>query len=112
RLRRVLSHLGIALLILFGHWCCSSYRLPPLSPPVAVLPERLSQTGLYADAALQQPAADLRAFAPEYELWSDGAKKQRWLRLPPGTPIDTSDMDSWVFPVGTQLWKEFSSNGR
>ena len=72
RLRRVLSHLGIALLILFGHWCCSSYRLPPLSPRVAVLPERLSQTGLYADAAQQQPAADLRAFAPAYELWKIG----------------------------------------
>jgi hypothetical protein len=33
------------------------------------------------------------------------------VRLPPGTSIDTSDMDHWVFPVGTQFFKEFSLGG-
>ena len=41
--------------------------------------------------------------APAYELWSDGALKRRWIRLPPDGRIDTSDMDSWVFPIGTQF---------
>jgi hypothetical protein len=45
-------------------------------------------------------------------LWADGAKKRRFIRLPPGTTIDTRDMDEWVFPVGTKLWKEFSLAGR
>ena len=27
---------------------------------------------------------------------------------PPGTKIDTSDMDEWRFPVGTKFWKEFA----
>ncbi|MEY2936533.1 MAG: hypothetical protein RL033_7282 [Pseudomonadota bacterium] len=102
----------LGAVLLLGHWHCSSYRLPPLSPRVAALPERLSQTGLYRDAELRELADDLREYAPAYELWSDGASKRRWLRLPPGTRIDTSDMNSWVFPVGTQLWKEFSERGR
>lgn len=115
RLRRAAGRwhgviLGAALI--FGHWRCSSYRLPPLSPAVAALPERLSQTGLYQDAALSQLAPELREYTPAHELWSDGASKRRWLRLPPDTRIDTSDMNAWGFPVGTQLWKEFSEHGR
>lgn len=27
--------------------------------------------------------------------------------VPPGTKIDTRDIDHWVFPVGTKTWKEF-----
>jgi hypothetical protein len=47
-------------------------------------------------------------YRPQFELWSDGASKRRWISLPPGTRIDTSDMDSWEFPQGTKLWKGFS----
>jgi hypothetical protein len=47
-------------------------------------------------------------YEPGFKLWSDGAAKRRWIRLPPQTQIDTSDMDNWVFPVGTKIWKEFS----
>ena len=50
-------------------------------------------------------------FEPTYWLWSDGADKRRWFRLPPGTQIDTTGMDHWVFPIGTKLWKEFSLGG-
>lgn len=56
--------------------------------------------------------AALVAFEPQHPLWSDGADKQRWLLLPPGTWIDASDPDAWVFPVGTRLWKRFSHAGR
>jgi hypothetical protein len=44
-------------------------------------------------------------------LWSDGATKRRWISLPPGTAIDGSDPEAWIFPVGTRFWKEFSFNG-
>lgn len=63
-------------------------------------PEHLRDTGLDADGVLP--------FTPQYPLWTDGATKRRWIRLPPGTSIDTSDPDAWVFPVGTTFWKEFS----
>jgi len=84
--------------------------LPPAPYPRPAY-QHLSETGLYTDITSKavSPAAVL--FEPGYKLWSDGATKRRWIRLPPGTKIDTSDMDHWVFPIGTQLWKEFSLNG-
>ena len=77
---------------------------------VGLLPARLSETGLY-----QRPgvlAEDVLAYRPAFELWADGADKRRYLRLPPGAVIDTSDMDAWRFPEGTRVWKEFSLGGR
>jgi len=79
---------------------------------VALPPQTLAETGLYADfASLRVNPAHL-AFSPQYPLWSDGATKRRWVSLPPGTAIDASDPDAWVFPVGTKFWKEFSFNGQ
>jgi hypothetical protein len=75
-------------------------------------PETLQQTGLYADAEARQVDPRHLAFAPQYPLWTDGAAKRRWISLPPGTAIDASDPEAWVFPVGTRLWKEFSFAGR
>lgn len=73
-------------------------------------PARLSQTGLYGrDGAV---APGLRAFSPQYPLWSDGAVKSRWIQLPPGGRIDARDGEAWDFPVGTKFWKEFRLRGR
>ena len=77
-----------------------------------VLPETLAESGLYAPGSTSELAPGVMAYAPRYELWSDGAEKQRWLLLPAGTQIDTSDMDAWQFPVGTKLWKEFARDGK
>ena len=81
-------------------------------PPVNQLPSELSCTGLYADLAAKDIASGVREFAPAHELWSDGAEKQRWIALPAGTQIDSSDADDWQFPVGTKLWKEFRWKGQ
>lgn len=78
---------------------------------VAHLPERLSQTGLYVPDGRETAAPDVRSFRPRFELWSDGASKRRYIWLPPGARIDTSEPDSWQFPVGTKLWKEFTRDG-
>jgi hypothetical protein len=74
-------------------------------------PPLLSQTGLFTGSpeAIQK---ENRTFAPQYPLWSDGAHKRRWIRLPRGTSIDARDPEAWVFPVGTRFWKEFSFNGK
>jgi len=76
------------------------------------LPAHLRDTGLYARGGGEEIAAGVLAFAPQYPLWSDGAEKRRWIRLPPGAQIDARDPDRWVFPVGTRLWKEFSLGRR
>jgi mono/diheme cytochrome c family protein len=75
-------------------------------------PPVLSATGLYAGPATGALAPGLLAYAPQYPLWSDGARKARWLHLPPGARIDARDPRSWRFPVGTRLWKQFAIGGR
>jgi len=74
------------------------------------LPCLLSQTGLY-QADMTTLADDVHPFTPEFPLWTDGAAKKRWISLPANTQVDTTDMDEWVFPVGTRLWKEFARDG-
>jgi hypothetical protein len=75
-------------------------------------PPTLEDTGLYSDFGSLRIDPQHLPFAPQYPLWTDGATKRRWMSLPPGTAIDGSDPDAWVFPVGTRFWKEFSFNGQ
>ena len=84
----------------------------PQTTEDAALPEHLSQTGLFADGSVTQVRADVLTFTPQYPLWSDGAAKRRWIRLPAGSAVDAAVPDAWQFPPGTQLWKEFSHGGR
>ena len=104
---------GVALALALVAAACGSSAAPddahvPDATTVDADPTPyLSQTGLYADIATKALASDLIDLTPRYPLWSDGAVKRRWLRLPPGTTIDTSDMDHWTLPVGAQLFKEF-----
>lgn len=74
-------------------------------------PERLEDTGLYADFANEVLADGVREYTTEHVLWADGATKRRWIRLPAGAAIDSSDMDYWVYPEGTRVWKEFTRDG-
>ena len=69
-------------------------------------------TGLYADWQTKTIADGVTQYDPGLHLWSDGAVKTRWILLPAGTKIDTSDMDEWTFPTGTKLWKEFALGGK
>ena len=90
-----------------------------------VAPALLSETGLYTTPPRTTRAAGApagegttqidprnRPFSPQYPLWSDGAAKKRWIRLPDGAAIDATNLARWEFPVGTRFWKEFSFNGR
>ena len=72
----------------------------------------LACTGLYANFATKEVAASAFAYTPSSPLWSDGAQKQRWIELPPGTQIDISNPNEWMFPVGTKLFKEFRIEGK
>jgi len=74
-------------------------------------PTDLSCTGLYSDWVTKTVAAGMHVYDPGLHLWSDGADKTRWISLPAGQPIDTSNMDEWTFPVGTKVWKQFVLEG-
>jgi hypothetical protein len=78
----------------------------------AGLPDELRCTGLYSDWTNKIIAPDVMPYTPGVVLWSDGAAKTRWIWLPPGGKIDTTDMDDWVFPVGTKVWKQFDVGGK
>jgi hypothetical protein len=78
---------------------------PSLTPPT------LAGTGLCLDPAGTTFSPDVHEDVPRFPLWADTATKRRWIYLPPGTAIDTSDMNHWRFPMGTKLWKEFTRDG-
>jgi hypothetical protein len=82
-----------------------------IGPDARILFDDLIDTGLCLDAGCTQIAPTALPYQPRWELYSDGATKRRWITLPPGAQIDTTDMDYWLFPVGTKIWKEFTRDG-
>jgi len=88
----------------------SDTAVPDAAPPWTG-PDLLSETGLYSDFDARTLAEGVTIFAPRWPLYSDGSEKNRYLLLPPGTTIDTSDADAWVFPDGTRAWKDFRRDG-
>ena len=116
---------GLAILVACGA-CGDNHAGPDAAADVAgdvigvvdapidgnpLMPETLDGTGLCTNAACTTYAADVHSYVPQYALWADTATKQRWIYLPPGTQIDTTDMNFWKFPVGTKFWKEFTRDG-
>jgi hypothetical protein len=84
--------------------------LPEAAAPVA--PRFLSETGLYSNVGKLKVDPRNRTLSPQHPLWSDGATKGRWVRLPEGSMINVADLANWELPVGTKFWKEFSFKGR
>ncbi len=109
--RTALGPAALALLLAACGGCFSAQKCPPAQGLPKGLPQRLSDTGLFRNVRTGELAAGVRPYAPRFELWTDGAAKRRWIWVPDGARIDTSDMDDWQFPVGTKLWKEFVRNG-
>jgi len=99
---------GIVALTLVG---CDARVCRDAAERSSVLPARLSETGLFEDLPSERLGSRVFSYAPEYALWSDGAEKRRWIFVPRGESIDTSDPENWRFPIGTKLWKEFSEYG-
>lgn len=82
----------------------SVYRVTPSTQ--MNFPGLLSQTNLFQDLSSLTPAAGVILYDVTVPLWSDGLEKRRWIRLPPGTSIQTNE-DAWRFPAGTLLIKHF-----
>ena len=101
-----MTRLALALIVALVACACSAAEDAPSAPRTP--PARLADTGLYADFDAGVIAPDVLPFAPQYPLWTDGAAKRRWIRLPEGAAIDASDADAWSCPAGTKLWKEFA----
>ncbi len=72
----------------------------------------LSCTGLYSDWTQLILSPDVQPYQPGATAWADGADSSRWIWLPPGQKIDTSDPNNWSFPPGTKVWQEMRLLGR
>jgi len=70
-------------------------------------PQRLSDTGAFADAATLQPADGILPYEIQAPLWSDGAFKQRWLSVPENATLGYSETGHWRLPPGTVFVKHF-----
>ncbi len=80
----------------------------PKDAPTAPFPQKLSQTGLFADTARNIPEPALIPYDVNAPLWSDGAAKERFIALPAGESIGYTANRGWEFPNGTVLVKTFS----
>jgi len=106
-----------AVVLLVAAAACSDHHTPMVAidapaPLPTTMPALLSQTSLYKDIATKQLADGTMEFKPANVLWSDAAEKHRWIQLPEDAQIDSTDMDHWVFPVGTVFFKEFALDGK
>ncbi len=86
------------------------YRLEPTPSETrsTSFPTKLSETGLFASTKNHQPHPAVIPYSVNAPLWSDGAHKERFLALPPGTQIDFTHQRGWGFPDGAVLVKTFS----
>ena len=85
---------------------------PPANCDAGVEPVALACTGLYSNWTQLILAPDVQPYTPGAQMWVDGASAQRWIWLPPGSKIDSSDLNNWSFPVGTKIWQELSLLGK
>lgn len=70
-------------------------------------PTRLLETDLFTDLVKLTPAPDLVPYDVSSPLWSDGAVKQRWIRVPAGQKVTANGDGALVFPPGTVFVKQF-----
>lgn len=71
------------------------------------VPLLLSQTGVFSDTPNMVPSENLLPFAPNSQLWSDRAAKQRWISIPADKKINWHATDNWTYPQGTVAVKHF-----
>ena len=73
-------------------------------------PPRLSQTGCFTMTTPGRPAPHpgLVPYDVVVELWTDGARKRRWLAPPDGAAMTSTATGAWTGPPGTFVIKEFA----
>jgi len=77
----------------------------------AAFPRLLSKTNLFKDVKNMVPAPGLIPYDVNVPLWSDGAKKTRYLALPKSGQVKFNEKGAWEFPEGTVFVKTFELDG-
>jgi len=71
-------------------------------------PRTLSETGLFAATADQQPATGVVPYEINAKHWADHTTSQRWMAAPGTEPVTIDDKGVWLFPEGAVLAKTVS----
>ena len=87
----------------------------PDAGKISDFPRKLSQTGLFANAALQKPAAGVVPYTVNAPRWADHASGERWVALP-GTEntgiaeeaLGVLAAGRWNFPKDTVFAKTYT----
>lgn len=94
---------------------CGLYRLVPNSGAgkSSDFPRRLSETGLFAETAKQEPAPGVEPYRVTVPRWADRADSQRWIAVPGTNAVKTAWSDDpnshkWQFPSNTVLAKTYT----
>lgn len=73
------------------------------------IPRTLSGTGMYQDLPAKRVSGDVIPFDVNAPLWTDGAAKQRFIAVPPGTSVVYDDTaDTYAYPDRAMVIKNFS----
>jgi mono/diheme cytochrome c family protein len=71
-------------------------------------PQKLSDTGIFADLVTLSPNPGIVSYEPIIAFWSDYAIKRRWFCIPNLTDTMTSATDAnWLFPTRMKWFKHF-----
>ncbi|MFH1301572.1 MAG: PQQ-dependent sugar dehydrogenase, partial [Planctomycetota bacterium] len=71
-------------------------------------PTQLSQTGLFQSTAAHQVAPGVIPYSINAPAWADHATGERFVALPAGTSIESSQNGLWSFPKDSVLMKTIS----
>jgi glucose/arabinose dehydrogenase len=82
------------------------YRLQRVDP-TATVPSLLSQVGAFENLATLEPSSGLIGYEVQVPLFSDGAVKRRWMKLPERSTIGFAENGAYRFPDGTVFVKHF-----
>ena len=83
-------------------------RLIKVEVSVGTFPQKLSDTGAFADLATLDPNPGLVNYEPIVAFWSDNAIKRRWFAQPDLVNTITHVADgNWIFPTGMVWVKHF-----
>jgi hypothetical protein len=84
------------------------FRLIEAEPVASDFPQKLSDTGAFADLATLTPNPGVVPYEPSLKFWSDHADKARWFAIKNTTDQMTySRNGAWTFPQGMIFVKHF-----
>ena len=104
-------------LIICDHGAGGLWRLvrnPEAGQP-SHFPRKLSETGVFADAAKQTAAEGVMSYAVNEPRWADHATGERWIAVPGNSDVTAAAKElgvlgkgRWVFPKDTVFTKTYS----